>query len=886
MGTGTRRLLVVAAAALVVGVPAASSFTIGLGATLLGGVMEPHGSSSAIHEAITGEAVRAGYPAASRTLVLDLQRGAENADITHQFDAETHFDNSSMGLDGGRTVAGRTPNFAGAFATAHARFDRAVALARGNPQVLAPTFESFGDLVASVRTTFAKLAVLPTCVAARACPTTFLAAQAARLTGWGAALLVNPDPDPHQPTGENSIFQQRCGPHAPSMCGLLGGVNSFYTTMFPALKADLDAVIPKVRAVYGDADPDVAALVRDRQALDAYLAFQELGHAFHSTEDFFAHSDYVELMAGVAPGTPIPSSVKAGSIAVPSAWADFSTAGVSKLLGAKAASLESGAVGAIWLDEGDYCRSAADFFFNPVYFTKLKYPTVQLLPWPKIAWKPFPQLDFGGRNPNPPAGFHYCHYPTATTVGLNKDEPKAEPDAARSSHPNFAHARAAAVDMASVLWCDFLKAVGGEACGAGGGAPAGNGGSGGAFGQPVAISAKGATGRYPAAGVDAGGTATVVWTSIAGAVHDLRVATHPAGGAWSAPVAIPGSAAFGPEDAVISVSPNGNAVVVAQDARVVAALRRGGSGAAFGMMAALTPHGDGDSYHAAMSDSGRAVVVWRTDAAQVRYAVAEPGQGFGAPVSLAGNAADPAVGIDASGNAVLAWKTGAEDPEAAISYALLPAGAPRAGAPRSLGQAAGAHGVDTETAIDVAPDGRVALAWDYKDDCDDCAWIFALNGALGTTTGGLGGAFEVSNPKDEADGGKVYAYAVTAGTGAGGTAGFAWSEAIDGGDRIAFRGVSGGGSLGGYQHVTANPATLLAAAMGNRLLLAWAEQTDTGERVAVASSAGGGPLRVELRRGYGQLGGIALGANRGGAAVAAWNTLDAGTDRVFAATAG
>ena len=55
----------------------------------------------------------------------------------------------------------------------------------------------------------------------------------------------------------------------------------------------------------GASDTDVVALKRERNDIDAYLAYQDLGHAFHSTEDFFAHSNYVELMGGVNVGDSI-----------------------------------------------------------------------------------------------------------------------------------------------------------------------------------------------------------------------------------------------------------------------------------------------------------------------------------------------------------------------------------------------------------------------------------------------------------------------------------------------------------------------------------------------------------------------------------------------------
>lgn len=47
----------------------------------------------------------------------------------------------------------------------------------------------------------------------------------------------------------------------------------------------------------GIAHPLVQRLVRARNALAAYRAWEDLGHVFHATQDFFAHSNYVELMA-------------------------------------------------------------------------------------------------------------------------------------------------------------------------------------------------------------------------------------------------------------------------------------------------------------------------------------------------------------------------------------------------------------------------------------------------------------------------------------------------------------------------------------------------------------------------------------------------------------
>src|SRR3990170_1521835 len=68
------------------------------------------------------------------------------------------------------------------------------------------------------------------------------------------------------------------------------------------------------------------------QALRAYRAFQALGHAFHATQDFFAHSNYVELMAGVAVESPIPAGTQ---VPVPQSRTGFSLKGLKTLMGAE-----------------------------------------------------------------------------------------------------------------------------------------------------------------------------------------------------------------------------------------------------------------------------------------------------------------------------------------------------------------------------------------------------------------------------------------------------------------------------------------------------------------------------------------------------------------------
>src|SRR5205823_4087535 len=105
-----------------------------------------------------------------------------------------------------------------------------------------------------------------------------------------------------------------------------GGLSRFYRSIIDEVSSAVDyALAPHsgttVAEIFGASDTDVVALKRERNDIDAYLAYQDLGHAFHSTEDFFAHSNYVELMGGVNVGDSIAAKgVTTAGISVPGTW--------------------------------------------------------------------------------------------------------------------------------------------------------------------------------------------------------------------------------------------------------------------------------------------------------------------------------------------------------------------------------------------------------------------------------------------------------------------------------------------------------------------------------------------------------------------------------------
>ena len=75
----------------------------------------PH-AGQPIHEDITRDALMSVTPGISLALITNLQRGVQNTDIIHQFDSESHFDNSSVSLNVG---------FANGFTTLTQRFQSA-----------------------------------------------------------------------------------------------------------------------------------------------------------------------------------------------------------------------------------------------------------------------------------------------------------------------------------------------------------------------------------------------------------------------------------------------------------------------------------------------------------------------------------------------------------------------------------------------------------------------------------------------------------------------------------------------------------------------------------------------------------------------------------------
>ncbi len=436
--------------------PTASAFKISLGNSLFPFV-SPHIGKDGIHEDITHLAILLGgkdegWFTPGANLIRNIQQGVENSDITHQWDSEQHFDNATIANGG----------FAAGIALIGTYLKSAQQNARGNEQFEHPFFRSFEAISDDASDAFLALALNPKCLARSACPTAQFLARSVKMMKTDDILAFFPNPDPHQPTSSGSLWASpRGGPcEIPILCPAAPKLARHSRSMVGYVEDQVSWALGKhkgktLEQTLGKTHYLVLRLQRDRDASRAYRAFQDLGHAFHAAQDFFAHSNYVELMAGVPVGTSIATatSLKPEDVPVPASWDKFTLDGMRELMGdQRFAQLESGAVYTIWLGEGDFCMGdKVTSLFNPAGgFKFYALPFVPIIGGMTIKIP-------GGWNTNPPSasGLYYCHYQTSGAMGLNKDEPK--PDEA--SHANFEYAKSAAARASELLWHSFLLSI-------------------------------------------------------------------------------------------------------------------------------------------------------------------------------------------------------------------------------------------------------------------------------------------------------------------------------------------------------------------------------------------------------------------------------------------
>ena len=410
-----------AALALAVGVTRpVGSFSIDAGAfldspVLLGLTKDLH-LGEPVHELITSTAVRHVTDDVSTRLVRHIVRGNENADgPTHKFDNVYHVNNAN-------TSNGA---FRDSFELIRMLVDAAVTDARDNDEFWNPRHDTFQGILDDIADTLFALGLNGGCnlVGESACPQAQLLARAAVARADSLRLLVNPMPDPHG-AEKDMLLNLRADlrtlldpPREKAFCRPLT-MHCF---------GRLDALLPDNEAFQAD----VRRLRRLEAEARAYFAWQNLGHAFHATQDFFAHANFVELLND-RNGPPCGSRGRPAICGEPLHGEPERTD--PKLL--------------------PFLRELrAGFALNvKTLQTSLgtKYPRLQTGFVDSV-----PHLSLTFCQETLPAGFDYCHWGYKDVPGLNKDV-AAEADK-EPSHLNHAYARKVAQYASEILWEDFLR---------------------------------------------------------------------------------------------------------------------------------------------------------------------------------------------------------------------------------------------------------------------------------------------------------------------------------------------------------------------------------------------------------------------------------------------
>lgn len=425
-------------------------------------------SDMPVHEGITADALVRSDADVGPNFLVNLQSGVANLDSVHGFDAPAHFHNASANLDVG--LAAPLKYIADRVAAAKRQLE--------NPEFIDPSFTSFRGI-------FDAAVAAGDEVSRSACNgevQQLCAPGLSRVTILrvdGVYLEVNPNPDPHMGSPPRSPFgrQPRCVDELRDLCALssqlqarmsasVASVDNFAAEMLDLIER---AGYESSRRLPQGVRDQVPRLETIQDQVAAYRAFQELGHGLHTAQDFFAHSNYVELMTGVTEGDAI-WTVDRGhglgpwrprDVPVPS-WSDFTPLGLENLMLGEYRRLESGSLTMRWLGEADACRSP-DSIFNPSF--NWTFDKADLGPYTIPAYT-IP----AGAEASPADGFTFCHFETITSpVGLNKDSPckgnatnVTDPTKCdEPSHVNFPFARKAAVKMTEQILTDLLIRPGG-----------------------------------------------------------------------------------------------------------------------------------------------------------------------------------------------------------------------------------------------------------------------------------------------------------------------------------------------------------------------------------------------------------------------------------------
>ena len=241
---------------------------------------------------------------------------------------------------------------------------------------------------------------------------------------------------------------------------------------------------------------------------------------------------------------------------------------------------------------------------------------------------------------------------------------------------------------------------------------------GGAWGEPVELSAAGHRAEEPQVALDSQGDATAVWWRNNGVKNVIEAAGRPVAGTWQAPEEL-SAADQDAGEPQIAVDPQGDAVAIWTNGIIEAASRpSGGSWQAPVELSA--PEDFATSPKIALNPKGDAVAVWRryTGASWIIEAASRPAGGsWQAPVELSAAAHEgmkAQVALNSQGDAVVVWErfNGANE---IIEAASRPAGGSWQ-APVEL-SAAGHNASSPQIAVD--PEGDAVVVWERDNGANE-----------------------------------------------------------------------------------------------------------------------------------------------------------------------
>lgn len=385
-----------------------------------------------IHENITRDAMKLVIPDISHRLIRHIQSGNVNADspADHKFDHIFHVNNATA----------HNGRFAQSFGLIQDFLNQAVAQARDNPAVLNPMHNTFRGLAADVASSLTELGLNLQCgglglLTESACPKAQLFASAAAIAAFE---LVNPSspvrfpmPDPHG-LNKPSVDQIRDTLNnlldpPQKYCAPLDGNRCFFR---------LDDMLKDNE----DFQRGVRHLRKLKQQARAYYAWQYLGHAMHTTQDFFAHSNFIELIND-QPGPPcgaisLPYCGQPISNQVESYQSERLQPFIDKLRQGFALNVET-------LQETLGNR-----------FLQLQTGFVDLQSTADIGLKAASKYCPAAL----PGEFQYCHWPKDYVPGLDKDSDDKVDE--YPAHHNHRAAKHAATQVSAELWRTFLIRAG------------------------------------------------------------------------------------------------------------------------------------------------------------------------------------------------------------------------------------------------------------------------------------------------------------------------------------------------------------------------------------------------------------------------------------------